>query len=152
MKKAHLIRTKVFSYEDKGDDKLVLNKLLQFFPFNLKDQKIELQRTEARGFNEKRIIVFEVTLQKEKYINQFIENLVKNIGKEQRKLILSQIESRLDDDLDFFLRFDKDEYIKNNVLKLTDSGNCFHIEMSIAAFPKKREIALEIVKRIFNPN
>ena len=79
----------------------------------------------------------------------FLNNLVENLDEEQRKLILSQLESRLDDNLDFFLRFDKEEYLKNNKLKLTDSGNCFHIEMSIAAFPKKREIGMEIVKKIF---
>ena len=152
MKLAHLIRIKVFSYEDKDDDNLVLSKFFQLFPFDLKEEKIGLKRTEARGFNEKRILVFEVTLTKEKHTNLFLNNLIKNLDEEQKKLILSQAESRLDDNIDFFLRFDKDEYIKNNRLKLTDSGNCFHIEISVAAFPKKREIGLEIVKNIFDLN
>ena len=60
-----------------------------------------------------------------------------------------QKESRLDDNLDFFLRFGKDEYIRNDKLMLTDSGNCFHIKISIDAFPKKREIALKIADKIF---
>ncbi len=150
MKQAHLIRIKVFSYENKDNDKLVLDKFLQLFPFNLKEQKIELKKIEAKGFADKKITIYEVTLKKEKYTNLFLQNLIENLDEEQRKLILSQAESRLDDNLDFFLRFDKDEYLKNDKLRLTDSGNCFHIEISVAAFPKKREIGLEIVKSIFS--
>ena len=150
MKIAHQIKVKVFSYEKNNEDeKLVLDKFLQLFPFNLKDEKIELKNTNALGLNENKITIFEVALTKEKHTNLFLNNLIKNLDEEQKKLILSQLESRLDNNLDFFLRFDKNEYLKNNKLKLTDSGNCFHIEISVAAFPKKREIASGIVKQIF---
>ena len=150
MKIAHQIKVKVFSYEKNNEDeKLVLDKFLQLFPFNLKDEKIELKNTNALGLNEKKITIFEVALTKEKHTNLFLNNLIKNLDEEQKKFILSQLESRLDNNLDFFLRFDKNEYLKNNKLKLTDSGNCFHIEISVAAFPKKREIASGIVKEIF---
>jgi hypothetical protein len=150
MKIAHQIKVKVFSYEKNNEDeKLVLDKFLQLFPFNLKDEKIELKNTNALGLNEKKITIFEVALTKEKHTNLFLNNLIKNLDEEQKKLILSQLESRLDNNLDFFLRFDKNEYLKNNKLKLIDSGNCFHIEISVAAFPKKREIASGIVKEIF---
>ena len=150
MKLAHQIKTKVFSYEKNNEDnKLILDKFLEFFPFNLEDEKIELKETNAVGIDEKTIKIFEVTLTKEKHINKFIENLKQNIEDENKKLILEQLESRLDDNLDFFLRFDKDEYLKNNKLQLTDSGNCFHLKISIAAFPKKRDIALGIVKDVF---
>ena len=150
MNLTHQIKVKVFSYEKNNEDeKLILNRFLQLFPFNLEDEKIELKKTEAAGFNENKITIFDVALKKEKHTKQFLENLTKNLDQEQKNLILSQLESRLDDDLDFFLRFDKDEYLKNNKLILTDSGKCFHIEISVAAFPKKREIGLEIVRKIF---
>ena len=150
MKIAHQIKIKVFSYEKNNEDeKLILDKFLQLFPFDFKDQKIELKKTYAEGFHENKIAIFDVTLAKERHTNQFMNNLTKNIDEEQKNLILEQIESRLDDNLDFFLRFDKKEYIENNMLRLTDSGNCIHIKISVAAFPKKREIGLEIVKEVF---
>lgn len=153
MKLAHQIKAKVFYYEKHNeDDKLILNKFLQFFPFNLEDEKIELKKINAFGFNEKKITIFDVTLTKENHTSKFLENLMENLDEEQKKLILSQLESRLDDNLDFFLRFDKNEYVKNNKLVLTDSGNCFHIEISVAAFPKKREIGLGIVRNVFGEN
>ena len=150
MKLAHQIKAKVFSYEKVNEDeKLILDKFMQLFPFDLEEQKIDLKKTQAFGFNENKIAIFDVALTKEKHTKQFLENLIKNIDEEQRKLILSQLESRLDDNLDFFLRFDKDEYLKNSKLILTDSGNCFHIMISVAAFPKKRKIAVDIVKGVF---
>ena len=153
MKIAHLIRIKVFSYEKFNEnEKLILDKFLQLFPFNIKDEKIGLKKTEATGFHEKKITIFEIVLTKEKHTNAFLRTLAGNLDEEQRKLILSQVESRLDENLNFFLRFDKNEYLKNNKLILTHSGNCFHIEISVAAFPKKKEIGLEILKPFFNRN
>jgi len=153
MKLAHQIKIKVFSYEKNNEDnKLILDKFLEFFPFNLKDEKVELKETNAVSIDEKTIKIFEVTLTKERHTKQFMENLKQNIDDENKKLILEQLESRLDDNLDFFLRFDKEEYIKNNKLQLTDSGNCFHLKISVAAFPKKREIGLGIVKKVFSTN
>ena len=150
MKLTHQIKLKVFSYEKHNeDDKLILDKFLEFFPFDLKDNKIEFNKKEVLGFDEKKITIYEVVLTKEKHMNKFLDNLKKNVDAEQQKLILEQLETRLDEKLDFFIRFDKDEYLKNTNLRLTDSGNCFHLKMSIAAFPKKRDIALRIVKEMF---
>jgi RNA-binding protein len=148
MKTAHQIKIKVFSYEKNNDDnKLILDKLLKLFPYNLEDEKIDLKKTNVLGLDEKKITIYEVILTKNKHISKFLETL--KIDQEQKNLILSQLESRLDDNLDFFLRFDKKEYVENDKLKLTDSGNCFHIKTSIAAFPKKRELAVGIVKSMF---
>ena len=151
MKIAHQIKIKVFSYEKNNEDeKLILDKFLQLFPFNLEYEKVNLKKTYVEGFHGTKITIFEVTLAKERHTNQFIENLTKNLDAEQKKLILSQIESRLDNHLDLFLRFDKKEYLENNKLMLTDSGNCFHMKISIAAFPKNRELGLNLVKYIFS--
>ncbi|MBW2976975.1 hypothetical protein KY347_06025 [Candidatus Woesearchaeota archaeon] len=150
MRIAHQVRIKVFSYEKNNDNEsLILNKLLQLLPFDIETEKILIGKSEAKGFNEKKIMVFEATLTKEKHTNKFLENLAESLDDGQKKLILSQLESRLDNNLDFFLRFDKNEYLKNNKLKLTGSGDCFHIEASIAAFPKKREIGLDILRKVF---
>lgn len=153
MKYAHLVKVNVFCYEKNNEDSnLILDKFLQLLPFNLKEGKIELKKTNVEGFKDKKITIYEVILTKEKHINKFLTNLSKNIGEEHKKLILGQSESRVDDKLNFYLRFDKDEYLRNNKLKLTDSGNCFHIKISIATFPKRRENALEIIKSIFGDN
>ena len=148
MKYAHLIKLKVFSNEHE-DNKSILDAFLRFFPFNLEDNKVILNKTNATGFNEKKIIIFEAALTKSNLISQFLRNLLSNLDENQKNQILHQIDSRLDKNLDFFLRFDKDSWIDDKKLLLTDAGKCFHIRMSIVAFPKKREIALNVIKGLF---
>lgn len=148
MKYAHSIRLNVFSYENE-DSKIILESFLKFFPFSLEENKVELKKTTAQGFNESAITIFEVILTKTNLINQFLDFILNNLDKKQKELILKQIESRLDENLDFFIRFDKDEWIKNNKFELTDSGKCFHLKISIAAFPRKREVGLKIIRELF---
>ncbi len=148
MKTAHLIKLTVFSHPDE-DIEEVQKRFLSFFPFNPEERKISLKKKNAVGFEDKKITILEISLEKQRHINEFLNNLTKNLDENQKNKILQQSESRLDQNLDFFLRFDKDELVKNNKLSLTDSGNCFHIKISIAAFPKKREIASNIIKKIF---
>ena len=151
MKYAHSIKLNVFSYENENREK-ILNSFLKFFPFNIEENKIELNTSIAKGFNESAIAIFEIVLTKPNLINCFLEFILNNLSQEQKQTILKQSESRLDGDFNFFVRFDKDEWINNNKLELTDSGKCFHLRMSVAAFPRKREVALNIVKELFYSN
>jgi len=151
MKLAHQIWIKIFSYEKFNEDEnLIRDNFLKLFPFNFEDEKLELTQTEAKGFSELKITIFEIILKKDKHIKKFLEKLLQNLDEEQKKKILEQSGKRLDENLDFFLRFDKEQYMKNNILKLTESGNCIHFKFSIAAFPKKRDIALKIIKSLFD--
>lgn len=148
MKLAHQIKLSVFSKQE-DNEKDVLNSFLSLIPFNLEEEKLEIKTSTAEGFEHKRIKTLELTLTKEKHTNKFLENLINKLTDEQKQLILNQADSRLDENLKFFLRFDKDKLVKEDKLWLTDKGNCFHIKISIAAFPSKKEKALEVVKNLF---
>ncbi|MAG91100.1 hypothetical protein CMO83_00320 [Candidatus Woesearchaeota archaeon] len=149
MKYAHLLKLTVFSHENE-DSESILDAFLSFFPFNLEDNKISMKKTNASGFSETKIEIFEIILTKNNLINQFLDNLLDKLDENQKETILRQVESRLDNNLDLFLRFDKDSWIKDKKLLLTDSGKCFHLKMSVAAFPKKREVALNVIKELLS--
>ena len=148
MKFAHSIKLNAFSYENENSE-IILDSFLKFFPFNLEENKVELKKTNAQGFNQSTITIFEVILTKINLINQFLDFILDNLNENQKQTIIKQMESRLDENLDFFVRFDNDEWIQNNKLELTDSGKCFHLKISVAAFPRKREAALKIVRELF---
>ena len=148
MKYAHSIKLTVFSYENENIQN-ILDAFLKFFPFSLEENKVELKKTEAKGATESNITIFEAVLTKTNLINQFLDFILSSLDKKQKELILKQIESRLDENLDFFIRFDKEEWMNNKKLELTDSGKCFHLKMSVAAFPKKREVGLKIINELF---
>ena len=130
MKYAHSIKLNVFSYENENSQSIG-ESFLRFFPFNLKENKNALNKTKAEGFNERNIVVFEITLAKTNLINQFLGNLLINLGERQKQQLLNQAESRLDKNLDFFLRFDKNSWVNDKKLVLTDSGKCFHLNIKI---------------------
>jgi|SRR3989338_2551083 len=148
MRYAHLIRLSVFSHEN-GNSEEILEAFLRLFPFSLEENKVKLERTAAAGFNESKIQIFEVVLAKASLINQFLDFVTGSLDENQKQTIIGQSESRLDENLDFFVRFDKDQWVKNGKLELTDAGNCFHLKIGIAAFPKKREIALNAIRELF---
>jgi len=148
MKYAHSIKLTVFSYENENIQN-ILDAFLKFFPFSLEENKVELKKTEAKGATESNITIFEAVLTKTNLINRFLDFILSSLDKKQKELILKQIESRLDENLDFFIRFDKEEWMNNKKLELTDSGKCFHLKINVAAFPKKREVGLKIINELF---
>lgn len=148
MKHAHSLKLSVFSYEYENS-RNILDGFLRFFPFSLEENKIGIKNATAAGFNESKIGILEVTLTKASLISRFIQNILEKLDEWQKNLILEQIGSRLDCNLDFFLRFDKSSWIDDKKLVLTDTGKCFHIKMSVAAFPRKREAALKIIRELF---
>ena len=149
MKAANNISIRVFCKEDEDRSKII-EKLKLLLPFDLDKEKTELIEEKTESFNDRRIYVIKVVLRKERHINAFIENLVKKLG-EEKKTLIEQMDSRLDEDLNFFIRLDKEMLLKGKYI-LTDSGNCYHIRIGVAVFPKKRDKGIEAVSKMFNPN
>jgi hypothetical protein len=146
MKLANIIKVSVFIKPEEDENSLKL-KFLELLPFNLEEEKIVLKKTRATGFGQKEIIIYEVELSKDKHTNLFLKNLKEKLDEQQRTMLVKQ-EDRLDERLNFFIRLDK-ESLLHGQYQVTDCGECFHIRISIAAFPRKKEVALEVVKKIF---
>jgi len=150
MKYFNKIIISVFVKLDEAEDlELIKQKFINLFPFNLVEEKLIIKEETTKGFNEKRIKILTVELLKESHTNKFFESLSSKITRDDKSAILRQKESRLDQELYFYLRFDKQKWIQKNELELTDSGDCFHIKLALAAFPRKREVALELIEKIF---
>ena len=145
VKIANNVNVRVFCKE--GEDKaLITGQLKLLLPFDLEKEKIKVEEKKAEGFVDRRIDVFKVVLIKDRHINSFIDNLMEKLG-DEKKTLIEQLDSRLDDDLNFFIRLDKDMLLKGKFV-LTDSGNCFHIRINIASFPKKKSTALAVLKEL----
>lgn len=89
-----------------------------------------------------------LNLQKKRHVNLFKESFLKTIPKKEVEIILDTLDSRVDDTCRLFLRFDLKEFLNGN-LKLIDGEDCLHMTLSIAAYPKKREVSLEVVENYF---
>lgn len=146
MKQINTAYIRVFVKEDEDKD-TVRKSLVSLLPFDLEEQKVRVDEKKVEGFNDKKIIILRVTLDKDRHINPFLHKLSKNLGSEKETL-LQQLDTRLDDNLNLFIRLDKERLLEGKYV-LTDSGNCFHIKMNVAAFPKRKEAAVTILKQLF---
>jgi RNA binding exosome subunit len=121
--------------------------LVDLVPLDLEKEKIPLQRKTANSFEDKKIVILKIELEKTRHTNALIKKLLTKLNKEQKELLLRQAESRLDNHLHFFIRLDKDKLL-NKEYEITDSGSCFHIKLHIAAFPSKREVGLGVIEKL----
>ncbi len=147
MRLANHIKVSVFVITE-DDEAAVKKHLLALFPFNLEEEKLVLKRSRASGFDQKEIVILEVDLEKERHTNSFLEFFKQKLNEQQKSVLVKQ-ENRLDDECNFFIRLDKKKLL-NNEYWITESGECYHIRINIAAFPKKKEKAEEVVRQIFS--
>lgn len=140
MKIAHNIKLSVFGKEDENIEQ-IQETIKKLFPFNT--EKF-LTTKKAIGFDEKIIKTYEVNIDNNQLVNKFLFNLKENLSADQKEMIIRQLDSRIDENLNLFIRLNKPKLIDNKFF-ITDDGNCFHIRIKIAAFPKKKEIAKQIM-------
>jgi len=145
MKLAHNVKLSVFCKPEEDYDK-IKSSFLKLVPFNLEEEKLSLEEMNASTFNERTIKIIELTLEREKHTNKFLGFLLKNLNEEQKQLLLRQLDSRIDNNLYFYIRLDKKKLIEEDKFWVTDSGECYHIRISVAAFPSNRETAMKVIK------
>jgi RNA binding exosome subunit len=119
---------------------------LKLIPFDIEKEKLSIVETNTLGF-ETKIKIIELQLLKEKHTNQFIKNIMSKFSEEQKALLLRQFYSRCDSEFNFFIRLDK-EKLQDNEYSITDLGNCFHLRMNLACFPRNIDAAKTLIEKI----
>jgi len=119
-----------------------------FIPVDFVKEKLSITEEDVESFENRKIRILALEISKEAHTNIFLKTL-KELLKGQCRTVASQKESRLDEELCFYIRLDK-ESMQKGIVELTDSGDCVHIKMHIAAYPKNRIAALKIVEEIFS--
>ncbi len=126
--------------------KNIFHKLL---PVDFDKEKLAIMEEQVESFENRKIKIFTLEFSKEAHTKIFLKTLKELLGREQCKTIVKQKESRLDEELFFYVRLDKEAALKE-LFELTDSGDCVHVKMHVAAFPKNREPALKTITEMFS--
>ncbi len=147
MRFVHGVQVRVFVTREDVESEIITG-LRWLFPLDLDANKIAISRQTVEGVEGNQIIILSAVLLKEAHTNLFLRIFCESLGPEQCALLLTQKESRLDESLHFFLRLDKKSVLQKKAV-LTDSGDCFHLMLTIAAFPSNRASALLVVEKIF---
>ena len=131
----HNIKFRVFVYEDEDIEELS-QAILNILP----DAEIEAE--EAEGLTEDKIIILPGTVSKKRYTKAFFNLLLESVDLEK---LNDDLERKIDEKGNWFLRFDKADAMDEK-LTIKDSGDSIHLKIKIAAYPAKKEIAVEKVR------
>ena len=148
MKIIHFVELRVFCKENEDEEK-IKQKLTELVPFDLYSEKVDILEETVDGLEGNKFQIYKIVLSKSQHTKKFIKDFISKFSDKQIKLLKEQIESRLDEGLHFFIRLDKDKLLNDNI-SITDTGNCFHIRITLALYPAKREPALELINKILD--
>ena len=102
-------------------------------------EEVSGSRTEGHFGNP--LTIFEVELTRTREIKKFLQILK---DAEMLIVLMGEIQQRLDDNCVFHFRLDKQKAYAGE-LALADSKDIIDVNMKVAAYPARREIALEAV-------
>jgi RNA binding exosome subunit len=146
----HNINVNVFEKDIKKINDIT-NIFHNLLPIDFKKEKVNISNEKLEGFEHKTIYSLTLTTKTNKHNQLLIETIFSNLSKKDLKIIQSQKETRLNDEGYFYIRLDKSKLLKNNKYLLTESGNCFHIKIKLAAYPANKENFYKILEEIFKP-
>ncbi len=148
MKHANKITIRAFTppEEDREENKKKILKIAGYTEQETEKEKIKYEERNAKGFSQRNIIIHVLELEKDRHCNKFLERLASNLTEEDKDILIKQT-NRLDDDMNFYIRLNK-EKLKQGTYEVTESGECYHIKISIAAFPKRKDVAHKKIREI----
>jgi RNA binding exosome subunit len=124
-------------------DEILLKKKLPIEHLKkLQDTKLDFSETTALSFEERKIIVLEGTLKKQKQTELMLKKIVERLNEEDRKMLYLTADTRIDEDNRLYIRLDK-VALKEDKYILTDTGDCFRMSFQITTYPKNRESAIK---------
>jgi RNA binding exosome subunit len=137
----HNIRYRLFIYEDEDETELI-----EALKFILPSAKFE--RELAEGMLEEKIIILSGKIDKKKETKEFLNNLL-SLNKVSLEKLAEDLDKKTDKNGNLFLRFSKASACDKN-LEISDNGDSIHLKIKIAAYPAKKEIAINLVNEALN--
>ncbi|WP_321421070.1 RNA-binding protein [uncultured Methanobacterium sp.] len=101
----------------------------------------------TEGYHKNQVIILQGKITKKRELKDFLEKL-HSLNPSAKKRILRELESKMDERGNLFLRFDKQRAYLGD-LKVVDHGDSLHLKLKIAAYPSRKEEALKVARQIF---
>ncbi len=137
----HNIRYRVFIYENEDRDE-ILEALLNILP------TAEPEVEEAEGLLEEKMLILTGTISKKRETKEFLNNLIDAIGKDQLIKLYDDLDRKMDEKGNLFLRLSKEKALDEE-WEILDGGDSIHLKIKIAAYPAKKEVAIKKISEIF---
>ncbi|NYB53033.1 MAG: RNA-binding protein [Methanobacteriaceae archaeon] len=136
----HNLSYRAFVYSTENEEK-VREAIHNLLP----TAQIEKEITE--GYHKNQVIILQGKITKKREIKQFLEKL-NSLKPSAKKRMLRELEDRIDERGNLFLRFDKQRAFLEE-MKLVDHGDAIHVKLKIAAYPSRKEEAIKVARQLF---
>jgi RNA binding exosome subunit len=133
----HNIRFRLFVYKNENEEELI-QATHNILP------ECEIEKEEALGIREDPIIILSGFIDKKRKTKEFFKKLLL-CDKNQLIKLEEDLDKKIDNSGNLFLRFSKEDAL-NEKWTIVDKGDSIHLKIKIAAFPCKKEIAINKVK------
>lgn len=131
----HNIKFRAFVYEDESIDEIT-DAILNILP------EAEIEAEEAEGMMDDKIVILFGVVSKKRYTKTFFNTLLEWTDLEK---LNDDLERKMDEKGNWFLRFDKTDALDEK-WTILDKGDSIHLKVKIAAFPAKKQIAVDKVR------
>lgn len=109
----------------------------------MRTNRFELFVTPAQGLTGPlNVLEAQVTVKKDSMV--LFDTIVSRLSAQDRALLLETLPTRVDDEAQCFMRFDKKLFL-NDVFALVDHGKCVHVTFQVLTYPKSRESAVRFL-------
>lgn len=137
----HNISYRTFVYGTEDEEK-VMTAIGHIFSDHLPEKTIN------EDYYGNEIIVLTDKITKKRTTKDIVSFLNDNLSKEDKITIKEELNRRMDEKGNLFLRFDK-QLAYNENLKLTYSGDAIHVKIKIASYPVSKENAIKVAQKLF---
>ena len=131
----HNIKFRAFVYEDESVDD-ISQAILNILP------EAEIEAEEAEGMLENKILILSGVVSNKRYTKAFFNTLLECVDLDK---LNDDLERKMDDKGNWFLRFDMSDALDEK-WTILDKGDAIHLKVKIAAFPAKKQIAVDKVR------
>jgi RNA binding exosome subunit len=133
----HNISYRTFIYGTENEEK-VKKAVKTLFP-NTSPQKEEIE-----GYYKNPVLILHDKIEKNREIKDFIQSLKKIPSSN----ILNNLDGKMDDKGNLFLRFDKQKAYQGD-LQIVEHGDSIHVKIKIAAYPARKENAIKLARELW---
>ncbi|WP_456436586.1 RNA-binding domain-containing protein [Methanopyrus sp.] len=129
------------------DEVKVLEALANVLCGVLEEEDVEPETFYAEGHHGNPVTIFQVKIDRPRYIERVLEHWRENIPAEERRRVWSDIERRVDDKGNLYLRFDKQSAYKGE-LRISDADDVVRVKVNLKSYPASREGGIKTLERL----
>lgn len=136
----HNISYRTFVYGTENEEK-VKKAVKTLFPNSSPQQEY------IEGYYQNPVLILHDKIEKKREIKDFIVKM-ENLPSSCRNKILDDLDRKMDDKGNLFLRFNKQKAYLDE-LEVVEHGDSIHVKIKIAAYPARKEQAMKIARKLW---